>query len=145
MKRSKYLIVVFVLIAAALLYFLFQDSLPPRTPRKIARNISGLNITSAYRIASFNEEWSDFNGDGSLQIEIDLDDSQFAKLITECNEKGYQNLPIINPPLSLQGALFLKDLEGLYKIRIHGQEGTAYDLVILDKKKKRLTVYVFVS
>lgn len=145
MNRSKYLIVGFVLLTAGLLYFLFQDILPPRTPRKIARNISGLNITIAYKIASFNEEWSDFNGDGSLKIEIDLDDEQLVKLVSECGKNGYQNLPVKNPPLDLQGAMFLKDLEGLYKIRIHDNRESAYDLVILDKKKKRLTVYVFVS
>lgn len=145
MTRLKYLITGLFLLAIIITYFIFRDNLPPRTPWKIARNISNLNITNDYLVSNFSEEWSEFNGDGSLRMEIALNDEQLSDLIKECNERGYQNLPINDPPSELDGALFLKGMEGLYKIRIHDERESAFDLAILDITGRKLRIYVFVS
>ena len=145
MSNVKFIVIVAVLFILGMLYYSFQDSLPPRTPRKIARNISGLPLTNDYNVLSFDEEWNNFNGDGSLQIEIEVKNEQLSGLIKECNLRGYRSLPIINPPPELDGALFLRDVEGLYNLRIYDKDGAAFDLVILDKKSKKLMIYVFVS
>jgi len=41
--------------------------------------------------------------------------------------------------------MFLKNLQGLYQIKIHDQRETAFDLVVLDTKTNKLIIYVFVS
>jgi len=144
MKISVIIASVITLILVGL-YLVFQDNLPPRTPLKIARNISGLPITSDYKMVLFVEDWSDFNGDGGLRVEFDLSEEQMSQLVEKCKLVGYQSMPIQNPPPELAGALFLKNLQGLYQIKIHDQRETAFDLVVLDTKTNKLIIYVFVS
>lgn len=144
MKRRNYSIIGFLILSLGVLYYTFRDSLPPRTPKKIARNISGLSITGDYRVLSFNEEWSDFTGDGSLTVEIELESDKIDNLIQECKKSGYQALPFKDLPSVLDPGLFLKDSDGFYKIRTHNKRATAFDISVLDTKYKRLRVYVFV-
>jgi hypothetical protein len=134
-----------LLLVLVIVYVILRDKLPPRTPRKIARSISGLRINSDYAVSSFTEEWNQFNGDGSLVIEINLNDEQLSRLLVEGIQEGYHKLPIMNPPPELSGALFLKDMKGYYRIAIHDKYASVFDLAIIDTRNKKLRIFVFAS
>tara|TARA_Y100000589_G_C27078599_1_gene598625 strand:- start:73 stop:516 length:444 start_codon:yes stop_codon:yes gene_type:complete len=144
MRYKKKILVVSILVITALcLYVLFQDKFPPRTPHKIARIVSGLNIKNSFNVIEFRDDlhgdWA-YSPSGELLIVFSLDFDQLEFLRKECEQNKYQNLPIKN---FLYTPDFAKEAgKGLYKLNKVGLDPLDYSLVVLSFTKKKLYVYV---
>lgn len=76
-----------LVLGAWLFYSTNFDKLPPKTPIKIARYTSGLNIPDEVEIVFFERNEQNFGGDYSDKILIQLTEEQTKKIKQEWNEK----------------------------------------------------------
>lgn len=123
--------------------FSFSDFMYPRTPIKIARKYSGLDISKISKVNTFKENWNEFNGNGYLFIELILDNEAFLELLNDCEEKGYKKLPIKNLPTDFIYGYLSKTAKGFYLLKTNLNR-MSYDLVVVEKDKNRIIVYVSV-
>src|SRR5659263_224388 len=90
-KKTKRLIgALFFLLLVLGAWFFYStnfDKLPPKTPIKIARYTSGLNIPDEVEIVFFERNEQTFGGDYSDKILIQLTEEQTKKIKQEWNEK----------------------------------------------------------
>ena len=126
------------------IYFFNEDSLPPRTPRKIARQISGLDISRQTELEKPIDVWAP-NGDGEVLVKGKLTDNELNDLIRNAKQENFKTLPISN---SLGQALIPDDLlkgkNGLYKLEIDQIDPRGYELTIIDIDTKELITYLSV-
>ncbi len=146
MKIFKKNIIVLSLLGGILLisgYLFFQDSLPPRTPHKIARIISGLNIQNNTKVSCFKDDLRGGFGvvpSGDLLIIFTLQDKQLKKLKKECEQKKYQNLPVKNFVYTPD---FVKGVgDGLYWLNKSSSDPLDFSLVVLSVTRKKLYIYL---
>lgn len=78
MKKMTIALSVVIITASVFVILKYLDYLPPRTPLKIARMQSNLNIPHDARVIDFKEEYS-FTGEGYIYILMGLNDAQFAE------------------------------------------------------------------
>lgn len=143
MKYKRGIIITgFVLAVLSGLYIYFQDNLPPRTPYKIARVISGLGIRNDFKVSVFDDNLhgEEIVSSGELFIEFTLDDKQFEFIKDECIQKKYQNLPIKD---FLFTPDFIEDTDnGLYMLDNSSSDPLNYTLVVLKHRQKKLQIYL---
>src|SRR5690606_15372076 len=92
MKKS-YHITLLGLLLLCIAYITWTDSLLPRTPLKVARLISGLEISNEVKFKMLRDEWSP-NGDGVTHIRATLTDKELSDFINQSIQKSYKSLPI---------------------------------------------------
>lgn len=138
MKKLKYISFGGVILLG-IIYFFYWNYLPPRTPYKIARIQTGLNLSGSLKVKEFKDEWS-FNGDGFILIVFELDFEQLEKIYNEIKIKKYQELPIDDrfrgTFLYKDGLLTEADI-GYYKYK---EFERGFTLTILNNTKKTLIV-----
>ena len=97
-SKRKYLwtliLIPFILIVFWFFFPFDKNNLPPKTPLKISRHITGLNIPDDVNFDFFNRSENDFNGNYVDEIVIGLSVEQSATLQNEWQEKGYGNEPV---------------------------------------------------
>lgn len=124
--------------AAPLLYF--NDDLPPRTPQKVARLITGLPLPRRARVLSFEDEWM-LNGDGSAKIVLALDPPACARALASAPSAGYHRLARIDTL-----ANWLRDEAGadsMAWVRVTGDvEHYSFSLGVVDPVRCRVTAEV---
>jgi hypothetical protein len=134
-----------LLLVLATVYFYYEDSLPPRTPIKIARLISGLSISSEITFEKPIDTWAP-NGDGEVLVKGILSDKELNDLIEDAKANHYRTLPIKE---DLGTIIILNDLikiqKGFYKIEIDTVDTRDYNLTIIDIDKKELIAYLTVQ
>ena len=139
--RFKIGIVVLLLIMTSV-YFVYEDSLPPRTPRKIARLISGLNISRETKCEKPIDSWTE-NGDGEVLVKGILTEMELETLIEEAKVKSYKTLPINDDP---DASIIPDDLKkvqnGFYRLDIDRVDHRGYNLTVIDVDNKELITYL---
>lgn len=92
-KTSRLIGALFFLLLAIgvwLFYSTNYDKLPPKSPLKIARYTSGLDIPDEVEIVFFERNDQTFGGDFSDQIVIQLSEVQTKDIQQEWEERGYE-------------------------------------------------------
>lgn len=131
-----------VLIVGTALHGILRDRLPPRTPEKVARIVSGLGIPDGSRVVVFEDEWNGFNGDGSTLIVLEPPRSVFDQLIAEATRMGYSQVSTLDSfPARVAARL------GGPAARVALVEGTIANgrTIVLDRDSGRVVVYQVVS
>ena len=119
-------ILVALLILFAVLYVVFWDYLPPRTPYKAAKSISGIKLPVGMDVILFEEEWS-FSGDGYALIVFKLNAKQLQKIGQELKNK--KDLSTIDDSFKKK---MLYDI--IYNKRLIEQSDSGYFQLMPDKK-----------
>jgi hypothetical protein len=145
MKNKIPAVVGIIILALLGIYIIYQDNLPPRTPQKVARLISGLSIPNSSRVVEFQDQWNNFNGNGFSFIVLQLDDQSFTKLYQESKDKGYKILPIIEKIYGPLKDISEKKTEGVYKVVIDDEAGMSFNGTMLSSDDKRVIVYFSVN
>jgi hypothetical protein len=120
-----------------ILWIAFQDWLPPSSPQKSARRVTGLSIPRKAEVVAYSESDGLFGG-YSLSVRLKVDSAVFQKLAEEARNQGYRPLPMkadtaIVPRYSASTA------SGWYRDKSDFQRQT-YVLVILDAKDRTILV-----
>ena len=133
-----------LLLLSTVIYFYKEDSLPPRTPRKIARLISGLSISRETKLEKSIDIW-ELNGDGKVLVKGFLTDEELTDLIQDAKTRDFKTLPTrinFGSPTIDNG--LLERQNGFYKIEIDKDDPRDYHLTIIDVDKKELITYLSV-
>lgn len=153
MDRLKILLIAISLIVLLLGYF-FRDHLPPRTPLKIARLQSGLDIPNSVQIIEYKEEYS-FTGEGFIYVELKFNKEEFDKVFINSHKNGYKKLILKN--LILDKLIYSQTKEhgytvynlditkiknGYYKLNARNLDNLDYGITVIDFQKKHLIVYI---
>jgi hypothetical protein len=145
MKNKISLIGLLVIAIMVILYIINKDSLPPRTPHKVARLISGLSIPDDSKVLEFKDQWSNFNGNGYSYIVIRLDNNSFEKIYKEANEGDYRNLPIVEDIYGPLKTVSDKQTVGVYKVSIDDESTMSFQGTVLSENDKSVMVYFSVN
>lgn len=155
MKKRMWLIIgsIFFVIVIVV-YYSFYDHLPPRTPLKIARVQSGLDIPKDVQVADFKEEYS-FSGEGFIYVLIRLDEKTMNNIIQKCIKEKYSKLTIdnliadklIHPATKEYGyKIYDKDItsikEGYYKLNAIDLNKLDFGITVIDEQKKEVIIYI---
>jgi hypothetical protein len=145
--RTKKIIILGLLAITiiTILYVLLIDSLPPRTPQKVARLISGLSIPHNAKVLEFKDEWNDFNGNGFSFVILSLNEDSFNKIYHEAISLQFKSLPIKEAIYGPLNNLCGRKTDGIYKIQIDSRAGTSFSGTILCKDEYKIAVYVAVN
>ena len=129
-----------LLLCAA--YITFSDSLPPRTPLKVARLISGLEISNEVKFKMLQDEWSP-NGDGITHIKATLTDKELSVYSKQSTLKGYNKLPFkeTSPYLILPHGVTHR-INGYYLFNQDKDAPRDYTFAIIDSQKKEMIVFI---
>ncbi|WP_144607604.1 hypothetical protein [Algoriphagus algorifonticola] len=140
---KKYNIIFFgILIVVLAMYIFFYDSLPPRTPKKVARLISGLDVPSDSRVVKYEEQWNDFNGNGYSLIILSLEKEPFNKIYNRAKSLNFQELPIKEVLYGPINSLLPEKSDGVYEIQFSDKENMSYSISLLNKADNTLLIYV---
>ena len=134
-----------IFIGALLLigYIFYPDSLPPRTPKKVARLVSGLKIPEGIKFKMLQDDWA-FNGDGTTHVKAKLTDKQLTELVRQATEQKYSALPVLEESSELSIPEDFSDMEnGYYNLEMDESDPRDYTLSIIDSDKKEMTVYIW--
>ncbi len=131
-----------------ILVFLFfkKDYLPPRTPLKIARIQSGLDIPKNVQIIEFEEEFN-FTGEGFNYILLKLNKNNLHDIIKEIKKENFKKLTRENLVkdghnlISLHGKDINSIKNGFYKIDLEHSDEMCIMITIVDLQKKEIIVY----
>ena len=133
-----------LLLMLTVIYFYNEDTLPPRTPRKIARLISGLSISRETKLEKSIDIWA-LNGDGKVLVKGFLTDEELTDLIQDAKTKDFKKLPIrVNLGSATIDNGLIERQNGFYKIEIDKDDPRDYYLTIIDVDKKELITYLSV-
>jgi hypothetical protein len=153
MKKQKWFILGSIVCIIVLGLFLSKDYLPPRTPHKIARIQSQLNISSKTKVKIFEEKYS-ATGEGFVFIVFDLSNQEIEYLANDCQESNYKRLNTDN--LINDGLLYLdyncgiklykRDIrnikDGYYQLKAEDLKSLDYGITVLDIKNKELIIFI---
>lgn len=120
------------------------DRLPPRTPHKAARLVSGLSIPSSAKVLRSDEEWSEFNGDGHSKIEIALDSASFSRVRRQAQGQGYRQLAATDSLSKFVHSIWGRNPVGLMQMNGALDSGSQ-QLTILDDQTRRVLVYTSIQ
>lgn len=154
MKKRMWLIIGSISVLVIVGYYAFYDHLLPRTPLKIARNQSGLDIPNDIQIVNFKEEYS-FNGEGFIYVLLKLDEKNMNSIIEKCIKQKYIKLNIenlINDKLihtetkKYGYKIYDRDIssiqEGYYKLNAIDLDKLDFSITVIDVQKKELMIYI---
>ena len=141
MKKPIY-ITLLGLLVLGFAYITWSDSLPPRTPLKVARLISGLEISNEVKFKMLRDEWSP-NGDGVTHIRATLTDQELNDFINQSIQKGYKRLPIkeTSPGLILPDGATDR-MNGYYRLDQDKEHPGDFTFTIIDAQQKEMIVYI---
>lgn len=126
--------------SVGVVYLAFADHLPPRTPQKVARLLSGLPVSRNSEVIRFTDEWISFNGDGIAHVEIVFDREEFRELVAAARRIGYQPYASKDGVDPLVESYVGKDSEGFYRLK--RDHGGGYTLSVLEDRTLRLIAVI---
>src|SRR5258708_38297676 len=122
-------------------YKFYEDSLPPRTPQKVARLISGLSIPYDSKVVEFKERWNDFNGNGYAYIVLSLTKEAFNRIYQEGEENEYKELPITENIYGPLSEISEVKNSGIYRVKIDDEATMSFKGTVLSKSSNKVFVY----
>lgn len=141
-------------VVAAIGYYMFYDNLPPRTPLKIARVRSRLDISKKAQVIDFNEVYSS-TGEGEIYVLLKMDETTIENIVQKCKQKNYKKLTvenlimdklidasIIGHEYNIHGKDITLIKEGYYRLEAYNLQEMDFCITVLDIEKKELIVYV---
>lgn len=144
--RNKISIILVIFTATlVIVYFMFNDNLPPRTPHKVARLISGLPIPYDSKVIEFEDQWNDFNGNGFSYIILSIEDQYFAEIYDKAKLNAFKALPIKETIYGPLKELSDSGSKGIYKIQIENQASMSFSGAILRSDNKTVVIYLAVN
>ena len=145
LKKKTVLVTGLLLLVVATVYVRYKDSLPPRSPHKVARVLSGLAIPGSARVVAFEEEWNEFNGDGFCFVVLRLDDHLFETVYQEAKAKGYAELSLKAPVYGPLQAIPDSKTVGIYQLTTEDQDPTSFTGAVLSRADRLVSVYIAVN
>jgi hypothetical protein len=145
MRRRIFIILAILAIAIVTIYITFKDSLPPRTPQKVSRLISGLSIPRDAKVVEFKDQWNDFNGNGFAFIVLSLEEESFNKIYQEAKSLHFKTLPIKENIFGPLNDFSEKKTNGIYKIQIDNEASMSFSGTVLSTDDNSVIVYVAVN
>ena len=139
MEKRHLVSIAAVVVCVGALYWALGDHLPPRSPRKVARLVTGLSIPPGAEVVSFNDQWNVF-GDGLAEVEFALDPVSFETLKRQAAERGYRPLSAMSSDDAFVRSQ-VGDAEGLYRFN-RTNKGAGYELTVLNNQTRHLLVRV---
>lgn len=153
---NRKIIVAVVLTGIVLVAILFlNDYLPPRTPIKVARIHSGLDISKSSTVINFKEDYS-FIGEGQVEIKLKIANSDIEYLEKECLKSDFKELSIenlinsgfldSNPQLGFKMPnTDLRNIrKGLYKLNATDMEKLDFTMTVLDLDNNELSIWTLI-
>lgn len=141
--KKRYRVLIFIGVLLLIGYTFYPDSLPPRTPIKVARLVSGLKMPEGIKFELLQDDWA-LNGDGTTHVKAKLTDKQLTELIRQATEQKYNALPVMEKSSELFIPEGIADMQkGYYKLEIDESDPRDYTLSIIDSDKKEMTVYIW--
>lgn len=141
--KKRYRVLIFIGVLLLIGYIFYPDSLPPRTPIKVARLVSGLKIPEGIKFEMLQDDWA-LNGDGTTHVKAKLTDKQLSEFVRQATEQKYNALPVQEKSSELFIPEGIADMEnGYYKLEIDESDPRDYTLSIIDSDKKEMTVYIW--
>ena len=144
MKKVILYLIIGLVVVIGILYVIFWNHLPPRTPHKIARVQSGLSIPGSWEVREFKDNWS-FTGDGFVLVVFDLDDRQQEKLLKQKEAKAFTSFPVLDQLqdtfLFHEGYLDNSDF-GSYNFTEFGEY--SFSATIINETKNKLIVFMII-
>jgi hypothetical protein len=155
MKKGMWLIIGSILcVIIGIGYYIFYDNLPPRTPLKIARLRSGLDIPREMKIADFKEVYSS-TGEGEIYVLLKMDETTLENIVQKCKQGNYKKLTVENlladklidaSTMGFGYNIHGKDItlikEGYYRLEAYNLMEMDFCITVLDVEKKELIIYV---
>lgn len=142
---KKKIIIISLIIGLVVFYLVFHNNLPPRTPYKIARIESGLNVKRDFEIEIFKDKFSKGKigsvPSGSLLIKFDLTEKQHNKLYKEALNKGYDKIPI-KETLIYKPDFLCNIKNGVYKLKNESRDPLDFSMILLCNETKKLIVFI---
>jgi hypothetical protein len=124
---------------------MFSNNLPPRTPQKVARLVSGLSIPRGAKVIEYNEQWNDFNGNGYSLIVLKIEEKSFEKIFQEAKLLNFKMLPITEDIYEPFNELANEIRNGVYKIDIDKEGSMSFSGTIINYDNYSIIVYVDVN
>lgn len=143
--RAKLLGLSVIVIVLLTIYIVNIDRLPPRTPFKVARLVSGLPVPNNVDVLEFKEEWVDFNGNGFSFIVLSLDRDEFNRLYEKSLDEGYKDLPITESIYGPLKDISLRKNKGRYKVVIENSETMSFKATMLSPDDNTIIVYIAIN
>lgn len=143
--KKRIILITICAIALVGIYAIFRDSLPPRTPTKVARLVSGLSIPRDASVLEFKDQWNDFNGNGFSLVILGLEAEEFDKIYQQAQSLHYKKLPIEENIYGPLKDMSEKGVVGLYNIQIDHEGSMSFSGTALNQGDKTVTVYVAVN
>ncbi|KAA9332742.1 hypothetical protein [Adhaeribacter soli] len=141
--KKKYKALIFIGVLLLIVYLIFPNSFPPRTPLKVARLVSGLKIPGDIRFKMLQDDWA-FNGDGTTHVKAKLTDEQLNEILQQATDKNYKVLPVLEKYSEISIPEGIADMEnGYYQLDIDKDDPRDYTLTIIDSDKKEMIVYIW--
>ena len=154
-NNLKRILIATVLGLLIFLAFILKDYLPPRTPIKIARIQSGLNIPMSSKVIDFKEDYT-FNGEGQIEIKLELDSLDLNTITKECLESDFKELTIDNLiadgflDTNPQFGFFMPNTDlrnindGYYKLRAIDLKKLDFTITVLNLDKNELSIWTLI-
>lgn len=137
MKKSYYILFL-GLVLLAIAYLIFPNQLPPRTPLKVARIVSGLEISREIEFEMVQDDWAP-NGDGTTYVKARLTDEELSELIRQTTQKDYKSLPL---PYDNVPEGIADGMNGYYFLKLDNKDPRDYTLTVIDSDKKEIIAYI---
>lgn len=140
--KKRYYILFGGLILVFVAYFSYPDLFPPRTPLKVARLTSGLDISKELKFEMLQDDWAP-NGDGTTLVRAKVSDKELSELIRQAIEKNYKRLPIKESSPDLSIPIGIADgMNGYYYLKQDNDDPRDYTITIIDTEKKEISAYI---
>lgn len=153
--NKKILISLVITVIVVIGITLMNDYLPPRTPVKVARIQSGLNIPKSSSVIDFKENYT-FTGEGEIEVKLRLNNSEVETIKNECIKSNFKKLTIENLiedgflDTNLQFGFFMPNTDlrnindGYYKLKATDLKKLDFIITVLDLDKNELSIWTLI-
>jgi len=154
-------IFIIIVVALGLVYLLFNKYMPPYTPSKTVKLMSGLKIPNNVVFEKDTSFYS-FTGEGYTEMVLKLRSDQYEELLKKNDLSKFSELPIREElPEALPGGYFnymqvdtfnkyyyaQEDIlnyeaSGYYKLKEY-EKNKSFKITVIDKIKQKVLIYTF--
>lgn len=158
---KKIIIIFIIIVALGLVYLLFNKYMPPYTPTKTVKLMSGLKIPNNVVFEKDTSFYS-FTGEGYAEIVLKLNNEQYEELLKKNDLSKFTELPIreklpealpegyfkymqidtLNKYYYSQEDTLNYEASGYYKFKEY-EKNESFKITVIDKIKQKVLIYSF--